>query len=1399
MAAQDEPLPEGASEQAPPPPRRKRSLLRSGFSLSVILLIVALVVALWGGVRWLDSEGGHRFIIRKIAQWEATSGLRITVGAIEGRVFNDMVLRDVRFFDTQGQFARVDRADVSWYPLGWLSNRLDLDRLHIHSADLSRRPALKPSTSPKQPLLPGFDIRLADLRVDRLGIGPAVLGEAHVVRAIGNADVRSGRAVIDLLATAPRTGDVLRVALDSRPDDRRFDLDAIVVGPQGGVIASTLDAQQPVSLRIHGDGDWRRWKGRLTALTANRLTANVALTAVEGRYQAKGPLALLGPLEPLTALGSQQAQIETDVRFDNRLLSGTASLAMPAAKLTANGGVDFGRNRFDELRVSAVVARPGQLAKGVAGQSVNLRARLSGAFDAMEVGYLLTSAELRQGGLALRNIRLEGEGRLNGPRGRFPIRLTAQALTVGQRAVDERLRNLVIQSVLLKNGDDLRMDRSDVRASGFRGQIEGQGNLGSGSYLASFRGGLNGLEIAGLGRLDLDAVLRLARPPQGQSSFSGTARATMRRLDNRFLLGLGEGLPIITSQVGLAPGGGIALRDLRLVAPALTLVGQGRIDGAGQLDLRGQGEHRDYGPLQLALAGKPDRPRVDITLARPLPAVGLANVHALLTPDDQGYAVTVEGGSMFGTFAATGAILLPRGGAATISVADLGVSGVTVRGDLVPVDGGLQGALSLSGPAEGAVTLGMVDGVQRIGFDVDLSGANFTGSPGIVINRGSLEGEALLRPGAVTINANAQGRGVRVGGVRIGRFAGALKLVNGEGTATVSMNARTGRSFDLQARAGIAPNRISIDLDGSLDESAIRLDRTAVFSREGDGWRLAPATLRMQRGALRLSGFLGATRTELNATMQAVPLLLLDLANDDLGLGGTMDGTAHYVAPVDGPPTGKLNLRVKGLTRSGLALSSAPIDMGLNAELDTRRLAARAVVARGGKVVGRAQALVTPLGSGSLSQRLFRSPLQAQFRYAGDADTLWRLTNVEIVSLGGDLRLSASAGGTLSDPRIEGTLSTRNGRITSPVTGMVIRDVQASGRFNGSQLSIPDLQGRAGSGKVTGTAVFDLSAERGIGMDIALQADRAVLMDRDDVGATVTGPVRIVSSGSGGTISGNLEAVSSRFTLGRASSSTEIPRLRLVEINRSGDQVERARADAPWRLDITAKAPRGLIVEGLGMQSEWSADLKIGGLATAPAFSGVATLTRGTYDFAGRRFDLQEGRLTFTGSTPVNPRLDIRAVADVQDLSATINVTGTSMRPIIAFSSIPAMAQDELLSRLLFGTSIANLSAPEALQLASAVAAFQGGGGGLDPINAVRRATGLSRLRVLAADTTTGRQTSIAAGKNIGEHLYVELITDGQGYSATSIEYQITRWLALISTVSTIGRQSAAARISKDY
>ena len=91
------------------------------------------------------------------------------------------------------------------------------------------------------------------------------------------------------------------------------------------------------------------------------------------------------------------------------------------------------------------------------------------------------------------------------------------------------------------------------------------------------------------------------------------------------------------------------------------------------------------------------------------------------------------------------------------------------------------------------------------------------------------------------------------------------------------------------------------------------------------------------------------------------------------------------------------------------------------------------------------------------------------------------------------------------------------------------------------------------------------------------------------------------------------------------------------------------------------------------------------------------------------------------------------------------------------------------------------------------------GGGGLDPINQLRTAIGLDRLRIVSADPLLDRGTSIALGKNIGRRFYIEVITDGQGYSATDAEFRITSWLSLLATVSSIGRNGVSIEASRDY
>ena len=174
--------------------------------------------------------------------------------------------------------------------------------------------------------------------------------------------------------------------------------------------------------------------------------------------------------------------------------------------------------------------------------------------------------------------------------------------------------------------------------------------------------------------------------------------------------------------------------------------------------------------------------------------------------------------------------------------------------------------------------------------------------------------------------------------------------------------------------------------------------------------------------------------------------------------------------------------------------------------------------------------------------------------------------------------------------------------------------------------------------------------------------------------------------------------------------------------------------------------------------------------------------------------------IRFAGEIPYNPTLDIEATTAVEGLTAIIDITGRAFAPEIAFTSTPALAQDEVLSRLLFGSSIESLSPTQALQLAASLNTLRGSsGGGFNPLGTLRKATGIDRLRIVGGDTAGGQGTSLAAGKYISNKIYVEVTTDARGFTATQLEIAISRTLRILSSVSTFGGSNVSLRYSKDY
>lgn len=1373
--------------------------------IGVLALLLVLVSAASGALLWIDTAAGHRFVEQRVAALRPASGLRIRLSGLEGGLYDRPRVREIRLLDPQGMFFVARDVQLDWWPWSWFVKRLTIDKLAMPYARMERLPRLR-STSLRGPTLPDIDVRLMRFAIDRLELGRALAGREGVVQLYGDIDLRDGRAVADVQARSPAHGDRLLLAMDSRPDDNRFDLDMTLNAPARGVFAGMAGITRDANVRVRGDGTWADWRGSLVATLDGAPAAGFSLRNRAGQFTLSGAVerAAIGTARtaPMASLIGERITVEASGQYADRILRGTMRTRMRAASVTADGGLDLRAGAFDNLTIAVNPERAIRLSAAVSGRALIAKVRLDGPMRAARAEYLVRGDEVRLGRVVLHRLRAEGKGQVGGGAGSsvLPLSLTLARVEGGGPIADRLSRDMRLSGQLVHRGSTLRAGPITVKSAGINGRMTGTYRTDKRDYAIQFDGEAPGLELNALGRVDVRARFDLRPGAGGQVALSGPVEARMRRIDNGFLRGLGGGLPIGRADIAIGGGGAVYLRAIDLRAPFISLRGTGERMAGGTYRFALNGVHRSYGPAQVELTGRLERPRVDLLLARPNDAAGLHDVRAVLVPDDGGYGVRSTGGSRLGPFTLDGRLMLARGQQAVLRVDPLMLGGARAWGDLTAGDGGLSGRLEVGGPLRGFVSLIPVDGVQQLALSLDARDARFDGPAALAVRSGTIEASARLVPGATNIVAGMRARGVQFGPVRLNHVTASARMTEGRGTVRASVSGQRGRSFALQMAANVTPDAVALTAAGTLDRRPLRLSGPARFAREGMGWRLAPVTMSYRGGTARLRGLFGPQENSGEIALSAMPLSLLDLSNSDLGLGGLASGTIGFMQPHGQVPTGSARLLVRGLTRSGVTRTSPPIDMGMNAVLGRDHLAFRAVAEQKGAPVGRAQARFALAPSGALWGRIANGAMLAQMRYAGPVEALWRLSGVEIIDLGGSVQLGAAVRGTLARPEISGALATGNATLVSPVTGMRLSAITASGKFDGDRLVIDNFAGKArGGGTVTGAGRFDLSATQGIGMDLSFETRGAEVLNRDDIAASVSGPLSIRSDGNGGVIAGTLDIVRSRFSMGRAAAIAQIPEMRVIERNGRAADFDSAVPVRPWSLNIKARAKDRLMVDGLGLNSEWRTTLDIGGPVTAPVLVGRAEMIRGSYDFAGRRFDMSSGTLRFTGVSPANPDLDITAQASVSDLSATIRITGTSQSPVVGFSSTPALPEEEVLSRILFGSSITQLSAPEAVQLGSAIASLQGQGDGLDPINAVRKVAGLDRLRILPADTTTGQSTSVAVGKYLTRRSYVELVTDGQGYSATRIEYQVTRWLSLLASVSTIGRQSATARVSRDY
>jgi translocation and assembly module TamB len=1380
----------------------RTALIWAGRIVAVLLLLVAAAVL------YLNTGSGRQFIVNQIAEVSPASGLKISVGRIEGSVLWNATLYDVKFRDSKNRlFLTVPAVELNWRPYKFPFSGLDVRSLVLHHGTLYAKPTLIPG-NPNAPTLPNFDIRVDQFVVDDLTVSPGLLGKERHVDFRANVDIRKG--LVKLNANGRLGGgDRFTALVNAEPDGNVFDLDLDYRAPADGLLSSLTGAKKDWRVRLLGDGTWTKWEGAFVAREAGQPIAALKVFNRKGVYRIDGLFwhrDLLTGL-PARALGDEAA-VAVVGTLRNSIAKGSFALRGHGVNADGVGAIDLGNNRYVNLGLSASIVDSQLFGSGMTLRDTVIKATFDGPWRGFTAPF-----EVKVGGMDLGGTKLVGIGErgtllYDGNRYLIPLNASVQRIVSGNAMFDPLLANGRLLGTLILANNAFNSDDLAFRFPGLKADLVLRGDIAKGTYALAGPAELRGLAVQNIGTVDANATIRFvignAMPWRLVANFAGR----LPRVTNATIANLTGGNVRFKGGVTFGASAPLVFNKTTITSNKLTLNLDGRVVN-GTTTLVGTGRSADYGAFSIKATLAGDGPHAELVFASPLPSAGLRDVHVTLAPTRDGFRIDTSGQSLLGPFKGLLFLTSPPGGATHIAIDHLDVWRTSVTGNLTLGNGAASGMLNLTGGGlNGTIALAPRGGGQGFTVHLDARDAVFGGATPFAIRQGAIDASGFIGGGNSSIQGTVQAQGITYGSVFIGRLSANANVVNGHGVFNAALAGRRGGSFDLQLSGQVAPDRIAVAARGNYGGQAITMPRRAVLLKQPDGgWLLQPTQLTFGGGIAIVQGrFGGASGLQLTLSLSKMPLSLIDATGADLGLGGNISGIIDYRTGPGGVPTGEARVMVRGLTRSGLLLTSRPIDLALVAQLSPTLAQARAVFQQGGGTLGRFQGRIAGMpANGSLFDRLSAGSLIAQLRYTGPAESLWRLAAIDMFDITGSLNAAADVTGTLSNPQVRGSLAGNDLRIQSALVGTDLQHVKASGTFTGSQLQITSFAGQAANGgAVLGSGTVDFAGMGpGVGpkLDLRLAARKARIVNLSTMSATVTGPMRIVSNGVGGTIAGRVHVDQAHWRLGAASGAAKLPTIKTTDINLPADLAPPRAPGAPWRYLIDASAPLGGIkVDGMGLDSEWSADVKLRGTTSDPRIGGVARVVprQGFYDFAGTRFDITRGVIDFNENVPPDPQIDLVAETDVNTLHVTVTVGGSAGKPDITFASTPSMPEEEILAQLLFGGSISNLTATDAIQLGSAVASLRGGAG-LDPINKLRRAIGLDELRIVPADPALGHGTALLFGKRFHKRFIVEIVTDGRGYNATSLEFRITRWLSLLATISTLGRESAGVAYRKDY
>ena len=662
-----------------------------------------------------------------------------------------------------------------------------------------------------------------------------------------------------------------------------------------------------------------------------------------------------------------------------------------------------------------------------------------------------------------------------------------------------------------------------------------------------------------------------------------------------------------------------------------------------------------------------------------------------------------------------------------------------------------------------------------------------------------------------------------------------------------------GRDIDAGGRAVLHPDHQEVHLSAlsvaagdqrwSLDtgDAAIHYGRDALI--------LKGVTLVSGASRISVDGTLpfdaerqvGPLRVQVvNVDLAGVEPLLLT----DYGLGGTLNADAVVTGSLSAPlADGTLRIENGTMRDYAFELLEGSVDYGARAvTLDLRlrqgpleNLTAKGVVPlsalerRGaaGHVEGREQ----------LDVRIESTPIQLAIVQA----FVPYVTDVE-----GQAAIDVTIRGTIDDPHVVGAIAITRGSFGVPELGTTFTGLDTQIAFQDDRVNVRSFSLTDENG-ATMRVGGNLSVHEGqLGtFQVVIESQNFEIIDNRLGDVQITSLLAIEGTLAAPKLIGNIEVEAGRVEVDRVfdmlggnayalTPQGALPPEGTTTLTRTEEALEqsaeaearaaeaRAAAEAAGepetpifdrlQMDLHVLVPNNLVVRGSDIRPSGPASAAVGDINVTvggdvrmrkpargdTAITGVVNTVRGTYDFQGRRFQVErDGVIRFLGTTDLNPLIDISATRDISGVVARVHLRGTLREPTLTLTSDPPLDEADILSLVIFNRPINQIGNEQRGFLTDVAANYAAGLFTEQLSTSLGRALDLDLFEIQTT-TTAGEVTPrVTVGQQFGDRLFMRFSQQfgAQQVSEFSLEYELADFLRLSGSVAE-GRPSAGQRLA---